>query len=423
MAGRVNTKFVIVLTVLLAVLGLGVAGFMLYQARRDPGRYITRAEKLMTEGRYEDAARQFGRAYSYETGNAARVKILLDRAEALQQVEAATTREAQDLMRNILACWQTAVDLVPSNVEASELLLNHQFEQAESSGNYIALWNQLHQRADQLLKFDPDNATARRYRGIAQIRRIEQLNLGETALAEAMADLNRSLEIDAKDVDVIKHLAIGKQMAANAAERVAEVEKAAELNREADQLITSMVESQPDNVEAIIAKFEYDFRAAARHGDEAAAEQAVKLLDRAEQLLLEGDQPEQTLYVAAQLERFDGERMELEDGRQLRRGIYRAEQLLRHAVAQRPDNVRALVALGANLVKQGRFDDAEAFLVEAQKDRPVPLTMAGLRAAQARGAAMKELADLYLTQRDLSQDPQRRKALLAKAETHVYAEI
>jgi len=418
MAGRVNTKFVIVLTVLLAVLGLGLAAFMVLQARRDPGRYIARAEKLMSEGDYKTAAAQFGRAYSYEDNNASRVKILLSRADALQQVEAQSTREARELMQSIIACWQTAVNLEPANVEASEHLLDHQYEQAESAGVYINLWNNLYLSADQLLKYDPDNQAAKRYRGIAQIRRIEQLNLGEQALEDALADLRESLENQPGDVDVIYQMAMGKLVGAAAAERVAEQEKAKALRAEAHQLMDQLAENQPDNVDAVIARFQFEFREAMRlPGDQRADQvrQAVALLDRAGQLLLEQDHPQQARYVAAQLERFDNERMELEDGRAIRRGLYRSEQLLRHVIRQHPDDVVALVGLGSNLVEQRRFDDALAFFLEAKKDRPVPLTMQGLRAVDARAMAMKEAADLYLTQRQLSRDPEQREELLAKA--------
>jgi tetratricopeptide (TPR) repeat protein len=419
MAGRVNTKFVIVLTVVLVVLGLGVAAAMVLKARRDPGRYIARAEKLMVEGEYKDAAAQFGRAYSYEKSNDRRVEILLARAEALERVSAESTRDAQELMKSIEACWQKAVQLVPSNVEASEHLLELHHERAEAFSQYVNYWTNLYVSADQLLKYDPGNKAARRYRGISQIRRIEALNLGEVELNAAMDDLDQALADSPGDVDVIFHQAMGKLMAAGAAERVAEADKAEKLRAEADAKIDALVENNPDSIDAILAKYRYEIREGRRQRDQARIDEAMKLLDRAEKLLLKEDYVEQTRLVAAQLMNLDNETLKLDDGTEVRRGFYRAEQLLRHAAKLHPDDAMTLVSLGTVLGRQGRFDDALSFFLEAKKDRPVALNIQGLRAVEARAAAMKEAADLYLTQRERSRESAERDELLAKAEAQI----
>ena len=419
MAGRVNTKFVIVLTVVLVVLGLGLAAFMVLQARRDPGRYIARAEKMLTEGEYKNAASQFGRAYSYEKNNDERVKILLARAEALQRVSAESTRDAEELMAQIEACWQKAVQLVPSNIEASERLLDLHHERAEVFSQYISVWNNLYVNADQLLKFDPDNQAARRYRGISQIRRLEALNLSESELKAAMADLEAALANSPGDVEVIAHQAMGLQIAADAADRVAESDKAGQLRAEADAKMNALVEANPEDIDAILAKYRYEIREGLRRRDQPRIDSAMKLLDQAEKLLLKQNHPDETRLVASQLENFDTEPLTLEDGTQVRRGLYRAEQLLRHAAKNNPEDAMTLVALGSVLSKQRRFDDALAFLLEAQKDRPVPLSIQGLRAADARAAAMKEAADLYLAKREIAREPTVRADLLAKAEAQV----
>ena len=419
MAGRVNTKFVIVLSAVLVVLVLGVAAALVLKARRDPGRYIARAEKLMVEGDYENAAEQYGRAYVYEKNNDRKVAILLHRADALKKCEVMSTREAQELMTNIEACWQKAIDLAPANVEASEALLELHHERAEAFSQYVKVWDNLYAAADNLLKYDRDNLMALRYRGIAQMHRAEQLNMGESALESAMADLQVVVEKDPGDVDVNYNIAVGMMLEADAAERLGREQQAADLRAQAMKRIDDLIADQPDNADAILAKYRLRFREGLRTQDEDVLKSVVDLLTDAEQILLKSDAPEQTRLVATQLEQFDGEMMELADGTQTRRGLYRAEQLLRHAAKLHPDDPMTLVSLGMNLQKQGRFDDALAFFLEAKKDRPVPLTIMGLRAADARAMAMKEAADLYLAKREMTRDPDEREAFLEQARAQV----
>ncbi|NBB82111.1 MAG: hypothetical protein GVY28_01770, partial [Alphaproteobacteria bacterium] len=195
MAGRINTRFVIVLTVVLVFLVGACIAAALYLARRDPGRYIAQAEALMAENNHEDAAKQLGRAFHAEDDNAAKVELLLRMAQTYQKIEPEDVTEAQKFFSQVQSCWRKALDLDPSNVEAAEHLLALNHRQAELSGSLEA-WSALYTTADTLLQFAPDHHLARRYRGISQVIQIDRRGLGPTAREQARADLQTTIERD-----------------------------------------------------------------------------------------------------------------------------------------------------------------------------------------------------------------------------------
>lgn len=409
MAGRVNTRFVVILAVAVVILVGGVVGVVSLTSRRDPARYMAKASELLNSNEYEKAAEAMGRAYQYEKDTPKRIGILMRRAEVLLKVSAPTSAKASELLGQAISCWRKVVELDPANIKASQKLLDLNYREAEMSPQYIQVWDRLYTAAQDMLKYSPDNLPARRYRGLAQVIRINNLNLGEQAGKDAQADLQAALQADPNDVRAAVALATLDMNAAEEAARINNSAKAKTLQKQAMTRIDQFVQTHPDDPQALMGRFQLLVRAGQRNKDQDTIDKAMTLLDQIEAVLLRSDHPEETRDLAGRLTMLDGKIIKLEDGREVRSGLHRAEQLLRHAAAAHPDDVATLVALGTVLQQQQRWDDALAFFKLARKDRAMPVSIEAFAVGNLHLSAAKSIVDIHLVQYELAKDAAEKK--------------
>ncbi len=417
MAASVNTRFVIILAVVLAVLvgGIGVVSY--WVMRRDPGRYIAQAEALIGEDNYRDALTQYGRAYAREDDNARKVQILLDMAKTAQQIEPIDTTDAQQLFLKVRQYWSKAVDLDPSNVEAAEKLLTLYQRQAEMR-DALPQWVQLHTAADELLKFAPDNRLATRYRGIANVVQINRRGLGPGAREQARKDLQSTVDHDPDDALANYYLARLDLIEADEAESTNRFDRAQELREQARQRVDRFVESHPQDVEGRLCQFRLVLQLGRDLEDTDVVNEARAMLDDIEQQLLNADLPRLTLEVASRV--VDMSRLPVDDEAdpqlQMDDGLERAAALLTHTTRNHPDDVAALVALGTIHVRQRDMNAAIERFEQARKDRPIPVSLDAYRIGQYQVLATQKLADVYLSRHEMSSDPNQREQDLAEAQ-------
>jgi len=413
MAGRINTRFVIILTVVLVfVVGACIAVAM-YVARRDPGRYIAQAEALMAENNYEDAAKQLGRAFYAEDDNAAKVELLLRMAETYQQIEPEDVTEAQKFFRQVRSCWRRALDLEPSNVEAAEHLLALNYRQAELSGSLNA-WSQLYSTADRLLKFAPDHELARRYRGISQVVQISKRGLGPTAREQARSDLETTIERDPNDADAHHYLSLLDLLDAEQAESTNRYDLAEEHRNRAVERVNEFAQAHPDSADGKLARFRILMRVGLNQDQPELVDQARDVLTDVEAQLLESDMPRQTREVATRVADIDRLPSSDDDptdtaGTPVPNGSERAEKLLQHVVDNHPDDMSARVALADLKMRQRQWDTAAKHLQRARGERTIPVSLEAFRAKQIKLIATQKLADIHFTQRELASDPNQRE--------------
>ncbi|MFA7235594.1 MAG: tetratricopeptide repeat protein [Phycisphaeraceae bacterium] len=409
MAGRVNTRFVVILAVAVVILVGGVVGVVSLTSRRDPARYMARASELLNSNEYEKAAEAMDRAYQYEKETPKRIGILMQRAEALLKVSAPTSAKARELLGQVEGCWRKIVELDPANVKASRNLLDLAYRRAEMFPQFIQMWDQLYKDSQDMLKYSPDNLPARRYRGLAQVMRISNLNLGEQAAKDAQDDLRAALQHDPNDVRAAVALAMLDMNAAEEAARINHPAKAKTLQKQAMAQIDQFVQTHPDDPQALMGRFQLLMRAGVRNKDQDTLDKAMTVLDRIEAVLLKSDHPEETRDLAGRLVMLDGKIIQLEDGREVRSGLHRAEQLLRHTATAHSDDVATLMALGAVLQQQQRWDDALAFFKLARKDRAMPVNIAAMTPNDYRQSAAKSIVDIHLVQYELAKDAAEKK--------------
>jgi len=460
MATRVNTKFVIILVAAVVVLsGTAFVGYQLI-ARRDPGRYINRAAALETqaqelgrtiaqldqrvdqlqrgsgeadaaglaEAREElaetreqrneallDAARQLHRAKSVESDGRRRIEILMERAAVLRQVRTSSMNDVRHVRVEMLRCWNEALDIDPGHPEAARKLLNAQYEVADTFSG-LGNWTQLYNAADELLDFDDQNELARRYRGMAQVARAERLNLNPREREEARTDLEAAFEAAPDDGELAYFLARWHLVEATAQADASNPQAAEEHRERASSLMQQFVEAHPDDPAARLHLTQVEMRRARLERDAERFAGALETLGRVEDLVDPATQPRLAIQIARYLAEFDTTPVEGIGGVSVRSGLARAEALLRRVVEHHPDRIAAVFLLGDVLKQQQRIEAAIAQLQRAGRDLPLGPDARSFLEAEMRLQAIKDLAGLYLSQRERSSDEAERRAYLAKAQ-------
>lgn len=452
MAGRVNTRFVIGLLVVVTVASVGIAAWYYFGIRRDPGHYITQAnavladakkylsdsealtaksaklraeayqaelsgdkkraadlvaqsQQLDAQGRelvakadYERAAALLRRAYGCERNNQDRIKIIKRLAEVYGDTPPKDMEEARTLVLSVEQCWAKIIQLDSQHVQAAERLLEMNHERAAMFPQLIQLWNQLYTRASDVLAFAPDNPTARRYRGIALVNRIERLNLGEEDRTTARGDLLAAIEFNPDDSEVVSYLCNLDVLDAQELRRINKNAQADAIILAASDRLDKFIEEHPENVAARLSRFRFALRIALSEGSSGWQEKAIAKLRSMGQMLVQSGDVKVTREVASLLADLDQELITLDDGSEVRSGLYLAEKLLSRLVREDPSDVVAWTSLGLLYKRQGEIDKAIAVLNEAKVDRPLPVSAEAFRAADFRVAAMRELVDIYVGQ-------------------------
>jgi tetratricopeptide (TPR) repeat protein len=151
MARRVNTKFLIILTVV--VVGLGVIALVIHKLRRgDPDKYIAQATAAVGEQKYDDAALLYKQALSID-GKRADVWI------AYGDVQRQLAYEDPENVGRAVRAWQQALELDPNNKEALTRMLAI-YQDDSAGGAALSTIEKGREVAQRLLKVDPDNKVA-----------------------------------------------------------------------------------------------------------------------------------------------------------------------------------------------------------------------------------------------------------------------
>src|SRR5918993_4933583 len=112
---RVNTKFLIILTVV--VIGVGLVGLIVHKVRRgDPDKYVKAANELVAQQNYEEAVKNFQQAVSIEGRQPA---VWIAYGDALAQL----VHKDEDNAGRAVRAWQQALEFEPQNKEALTRML------------------------------------------------------------------------------------------------------------------------------------------------------------------------------------------------------------------------------------------------------------------------------------------------------------
>src|SRR5881227_2017151 len=116
MARRVNSQFLIILTIL--VVGLGLLGFVAkkFLIRESPEKYVASGSAAVADKRYEDAVKAFARAVSLDPKNPA---LWVSYGDALNQL----SPNDPEYMTRAQRAWASALSVQPDYKPALDRMM------------------------------------------------------------------------------------------------------------------------------------------------------------------------------------------------------------------------------------------------------------------------------------------------------------
>jgi tetratricopeptide (TPR) repeat protein len=193
---RLNKKVVIIGTIALAFMLLGAIGILL-RLTQDPEEFIREGDAARAEKKYEEAARNYAKAFGLTKSKEKQIEIAHKLADL--HVEFNEWPKAA-------GTWDRIITMDPKNVKARQSLLNYLYEFADSG--ISPAWRQVETHASELIEIEP----AVRWYFMRGRARYEIANLGQApnpdvVLEQSRQDLQKVLELQADHVDAYYYLA------------------------------------------------------------------------------------------------------------------------------------------------------------------------------------------------------------------------
>jgi len=418
MAGRVNTKFVFILSAVLCVSVLGFAGAAYYFNNRDYKTHLIRGRELLAAGDFKDAVDSFERAAQRSKSD---IPVTQEYIEALKLLPAADYVEAQNTLRSIRDNTRHLTNIDPDSDELFQdfvdLIKGYALELGQD-GDTSMMW--ILQTALSRLEINPDDALARRY---ASIYALGQMSADQAVeeIHKVRDDLEWAREQYPEDTDVMRSLATWKLFEAKRQDQPGgDAELSTRLREEATVLNDNLLATDPDNPRLMLDHLQIQSDATIDRDVDDPYKVMKPMLDKLEAKLLADPQPSDVVstvvqYIKAvyatdiQEDAQDG-KMVINEGQ--RRGI----ALLRAANQANPDNPTYQLLLGKELKLLGEYEEALGYIQAVAGLSTQGPYLEVLRNYKFRLNGAIESADLMMTLAGKSGPGPERDDLLSKAE-------
>ena len=146
MAKKLNKKVAIIGIVLLVlIVGSGAGLLIIRQLGRNPDKALAKAHQLLEAGDYENAGKQFGRAYAFGKTDEYKIARLFEMAE----FHLIQNDQHEANWMEALKCWNTVVKIDPKNIEAQRKLLDFYYQAADAGD--ARLWKNVNEYTTKIL--------------------------------------------------------------------------------------------------------------------------------------------------------------------------------------------------------------------------------------------------------------------------------
>ena len=153
MARRVNTKFLTILTcVVLGLLAVAVLASK-FLIRESPDKYVNAGNQLLSEKKYEEAARNFAHAVALDPKNPA---LWVQYGDALNELSAVDP----EYLARARQAWESALATDASNKPALDRMMSFWSDMANIYTYRPEIFERLNDTAKRLYAADPKNAAA-----------------------------------------------------------------------------------------------------------------------------------------------------------------------------------------------------------------------------------------------------------------------
>ncbi|MAY75875.1 MAG: hypothetical protein CMJ31_14380 [Phycisphaerae bacterium] len=406
MAGRVNVKFVVLLSTGLAVVAAGVIALWFAVQTSGP-EYAAMGDREAAAGNWEEAQSMYGRAVSHDRSN---IEWMEKWVDAIGRTTPETrTRYLERFSQRYMAALRQIAQVKRTDVAAHRRYLEARHQQFQGTWRRDVVDNASREVAAAIAPFERSTDeggewnTLRRYRGIAiagLAQRVSSLTREEREQAEA--DLEAALAADPADGESFVSLMAFRVIDLTQARDRDRRTTAAELSNEISQAYESFLSVDPMDPWARISKIGFDLSEAqaevgwARLSDgqkvrlaneiyppfESDVEDAAKLLESI-------STDEVSVHLVALLQVYD----RLTDRDQ---DSNRYVRVLRTLAEKDPDDATAQFLLGVALGESGQLAEGISMLEGVEAMPWLPVSLDGVIRLERQRQAPRVIADFLL---------------------------
>lgn len=398
MAAKVNTSFVVVLSVvLLAVVG-GVAFTAGKLMMNDAGDLVKAGDEKLSEGNVKDAVKLYSKAVNKEKTNVAYLRKWID---AIEKYVPEGQLQYEQQFGEYQSALRQLTKLEPENPDNAKKFLGLQYSLIRNNAFREADWSAIAEEADSAIKAlgdtpTPDRDRLRRYRGLLNVRRvIESAAPDDKMLAAAKEDLNAAISADPTDAEAVITLC---DLDAREADKVrrSRPDEAKAMMQRVDARLDDFIAKNPGDPQAVCAVIQFDVSKVRSDmpvniSDDVLAETTQQFIDRSRPRLDRAaenakamtqpvpDQIVRQLYV-----------VELIADPQSR--LARTESVVREGLRAKPNSAAFLLLLAELSKQKNDYNTAVEQLDKVTKLPDVPVSLEGITLFGQRRTALLQQA-------------------------------
>jgi len=399
MPGRVNTKFVIILSVVLVGIVGAVVGVRSLGTGTDPAEHKARGDALFERGEFKKALDYYGRAL-HKGGDDG--ELWLRYAQTLDQIEFKASRTAQKRVKQQLQAWVGAVRQSPDNPQAFGGLMRFLASLAREMGDTNA-WDRMVERSQNTLNLYPNMIEARKYRGIGNTERMVLIDVPSDIRQQTLEDLEAASEADPGNDELVYYKALWHMYQARALRSEGRSASEIESVRDKAEMITGeALAAQPSNVDRRLNHA----RILLLNDKKQAAATTLRQIGEIDEIARKD--PNFVLNWAGLISVTDQEPVPAEGALPATtQGVRTAEAILRAAMEEHPREMRIAVSLGRNLAMQKRVAEAIELFEKVRTADIRGSALEVVRADALRNQATLNEVDLLLTLAQGQSEPER----------------
>lgn len=341
MARRVNIKFVIILSSVLAVLAITAIAIFVVPALRDvdPAVLAKQGQDALKAGDIDNALRYYGRA----SASAMRKKLpqTPELLMTMGDIYFDNLEKDRKFLNQAIGCWRSALVQDSSYLPAQKKLCDVLYQAAKIIGADSRSWDSLEQDLTKLINLDPKNAEAYEHRAESILARLTIDEMSVDRQKRAIDDLQKSLQLDPNRMEanlMLSRLWLGQ---ARFYEGRQQKKEANELRTKALESFGAYCKKHPDNSQALVALG----RLQVESGDVDAADK--------------------TFTAAMNLGINDAESANIAGAYYMARKSDLAEKAFRRMIEVEPTDVTSYLPLASYYEQKQRFTDAIDVLKQA----------------------------------------------------------
>ncbi len=418
MAANVNIKFIAIAGAVLTIVGAAGVWYAYDRLTRTGEESVQLGDEAAAKNDWETAMLMYSRAVSKDQS---KVEWIDKWINAVHNTRPKTSQlYTERYFGQYVLALRARADADRTDAAALRRYLDEVHKRITINGGDLGAWEaQLSHVDDMLKRFhgdEKDGKALRRFRGIAQVRLLQQkTDLNADAARAAVEDLTAALEADPSDEESVISLSSLDLMAAADHRRRSENEQVQAREGAARKRLEDYVKAYPPATSSRLAIFQIDMEAFARVADPGTTraeafrsrrDQVQQIVDAALAERKDRLEPGTTLAVAELAE------ITLDSGSNI------ADMLFTQALQGRPNDPQLMLAWGRMEMLRGSTEKAVERL-QALIDLPdPPVSLEGVILLSFRARAVSMQADTIFAAWERATTTEERESLEARAKTY-----